>query len=427
MKNNIQIDNKEYIFIAFIFLISLLGNAGLLLFFLLILFFLKQKEVGALNILVLITFRTILNPGLGKSVDQLQILKWIYIFSLSIYLISFWNKTNKDKINKVIIPIVIFFIICEFVNFFVSSLPIVATFKLMSFIIPFVGTIIGINVSIKKYNWIRWMRKIVCSIILFSIPLAVLPVGYLRNGYSFQGITNQPNMLGIIIVLSVALYITDFQVNNDIKIWKIVTFLFIAFIEVVLCRARTAMLAMFVCIIFFIILANIKRDKKILFLMGIAFVALCIYWINGSEIIKFFSDFFTKGNNNSILYSRENQLNNLISNIKRSPIWGNGFSVPVLNYRSWEISFKYVMEPGNIILAVISYCGIVGFISFCGMLFTIFKQNYKNWKSCILLFIAPLMISMAEMVFFSTNNIAIIFYIMYGCYMFTENKERENG
>ncbi|MEG0495426.1 MAG: hypothetical protein RR564_04065 [Eubacterium sp.] len=105
-------------------------------------------------------------------------------------------------------------------------------------------------------------------------------------------------------------------------------------------------------------------------------------------------------------------------NFLRSPIWGNGFSVPVLQEVTWKISFDYLIETGNLIMAVLSYSGVIGFLIFILMIFAIFTQNKRHKIKLLPLFMAPLLISMGEMVFFSTNNMAIWLYIMFALYCY---------
>ena len=91
-------------------------------------------------------------------------------------------------------------------------------------------------------------------------------------------------------------------------------------------------------------------------------------------------------------------------------------------YQSFSFSFELNVEPGNIIIALLGDIGIVGtslFIIAFGNLF------YKMDKQNIILFLMPLVASMGEMMFFSTNNIAVLFYVFYGVCIARTNKSQE--
>lgn len=396
---------------------SLVNNVTLLLALILSLFLLRQKEAGAIKILNLITLRTIINPGLGVEIDKYQSIKWIIIFLCSFYLLGSYFKMsgNQRKYIRSIKNLIILFTIYNAISSFVfSTLPTVAMFKLLSYVIVFLGVFVGINYTSNNFDCLLWLYKLFAIIIFASIPLVSKPVGYLRNGHGFQGITNQPNMLGIVLVLFISFILTNIQTGKIKSKVSAYLLLSISIYMIILSKSRTSLIACVILLIIYIVLAKMNKLIKLMSINLISAI-LILYLSLDNSIIAYFLDFIYKGQNN-ILYSRFMQIDSMILNFMKNPWFGSGFAVPITPYRTFSFSTEYVVEPGNLILSVLSYSGILGFFIFSGYILNIFWVARKNIKEKILLLIAPMLISMGEMVFFSSNNIGIWCYMMISLY-----------
>lgn len=113
-----------------------------------------------------------------------------------------------------------------------------------------------------------------------------------------------------------------------------------------------------------------------------------------------------------------------MQSFRSNPLFGKGFAVPIYPNRSFIISTEFVVEPGNLLLSVLACGGIIGFVLFSIYMLNILITNKKNFKSLIYLPLASVMISMGEMVFFSSNNIGIWLYMFIGIYVFYNFEER---
>ncbi|MBU3205210.1 O-antigen ligase family protein [Clostridium algidicarnis] len=419
--NNIKITKAfiEWIIIILFFVFSFMSSTTLLISLVMLLILLKQKEIGCIKILNIITLRTIINPGIAIGISKYQSFKWIIIFGCSIYLqLSYFklDKINKNKINILIKPIILFTIYNLLVALFFSSLPIVASFKIISYIIVFIGIIIGIGYTYKEVNWINWMFTLLILLLLTSALFLNLPVGYLRNGHAFQGITNHPNIFGVVMSIFIAILFTKMQSKSINRKSIQIILLFFSIYEAYLSKSRTSMITILFLVIMYLLFSNIKSIYKILYLNLISVLTVLFFYID-NPIRDMFKSFLFKGNED-ILYSRINQVDNLKDNFLANPLFGSGFAVPVLPFKSYKFSFDYIVEPGNLILAVLSYSGVIGFAIFSYYMFKIFWINKKEFRNVGFLFIVSIMISMGEMVFFSSNNIGIWCYMMLGMYVF---------
>jgi hypothetical protein len=415
----------EWIFIIFLFIFSFFNNITLLISLFLLLFFLSQKEIGALKIINIIAFRTIINQGISTNISNWQYIKFIILIGCSIYLIFTYRKLDKYDLNKLKI-ILLFILLFSFYNIlvalFFSSLPIIAISKLLGYVIVFLGVLIGVGYTYRKFNWIKWMLVMMQLIIIFSIFTINMPVAYFSNGRSFQGLLNQPNMFGIFSVLFVAFLFSYSSIHKNNKVYSLFL-IFITFYMITLCESRTSLASVIILLILYILFANIKITFKAI-LINLIIVLILIISLFEVNIYNFIVSFFYKGHEN-ILYSRTNQIERITSNFLNNPFFGNGFGVPVLPYKSYNFSFEFVVEPGNLILSVLSYSGIIGFIIFLAYIVKIFWINHQNFKKIGFLFIAPILVSMGEMVFFSSNSIGALLYTMIGIYIF-ENGPNKN-
>lgn len=422
LKYKIKKESIEWICILLLMVFSFINAYTLSISLLILLILLLQKEVGAIKIINIITLRTIINPGFAVDISQTQNLKWIILLGCSLYLISsFLTSNNRFEIKKVygvIVNSILFTIYNMFVAVLFSSLPTIAIFKLFSYIIIFLGTFVGIGITYKKFNWHKWMYKLLSFVILLSVVLIPFSIGYLRTGRSFQGITNHPNMFGILAALFIAIFLSYSQINrignkNKYKLWFIPLTLYM----VILSQARTSLITISILLLFFVLFSRIKIIYKFINIYLVIIFSLLVLMTN-NPVFNFIYNFLHK-NQSDFLDSRLSQIDRLTTNFLSNPLFGKGFAVPVLPYKSFEFNFNYIVEPGNLILAVLSYSGIIGFIIFLVFLLQIFLGNIKSFRYNCFLPISVILVNMGEMVFFSSNNIGVWCYMFFGLYFFS--------
>src|SRR5699024_1977330 len=115
------------------------------------------------------------------SISQFELYKWVLLFACSWRLVIEYLKIHdKRKLNKLLFPIVVYLVYSALSSFTFSNLPVVALMKIVSYGFIFIGIMIGIHNTIKDFDWIEWIYKQLLLIIVFSIPLIPLEVGYLR-------------------------------------------------------------------------------------------------------------------------------------------------------------------------------------------------------------------------------------------------------
>lgn len=394
------------------FVISFFNNTLLMayLIFLLCWAFFSGREEKNIESLIWIQIRSLLNPGIAVSFSgTTSILKWGVIFALSLLIFTYKSK-YRNRIGKVYFCFIIYTIYLLFSAWIVSSYPTVASFKIMSYIIPFIAIMKGITDT----RYIGWMKRTITPLgwlIFLSVFLIPLPVGYLRNGYAFQGFFNHPNVFGVMLSLFLAGYL---YLQNQYGIKEIiVSSIIVAFS--VMSGSRTGMFSCVVAIMLFVLSKEVRKGAKTKIWVTLTIIVLIIALLLNGSFAEGINNLIFKGHEDSLFYSRVNQIDNNLERFKNSPVLGTGLNVPYREgFTSFKFSFDLVVENGNLALALLGDTGIVGTILFFISYLYVFLRGYEN--KC-LIFILPFVVSMGEQSFFSTNNFGMILYLFISIYL----------
>lgn len=400
--------NKELVVTLGCFLISLANSITLLIatLFLSIYLCLKYRNgVGAVKALIFITIRTVISIGLAPNYDAFAAIKWALIILLSgmIYL-SCIGKTKEYNYKFVYFLLgYFFFLVVE--NFFWGGYPVVSTFKAFAWVFVFIAIILAVANN-RQVPWIAFVTWYL-NIIIITSPLSfMLGIAYLRNGHGFQGITNQPNMFGVLTCLAFALNLYFLQ--KKISIGRIIL-LSLCVIGCILSESRTGMICIVICFVVYVSFSQIAPWKKMAIIAITLILMIVLLSAGFGNAAQGFLYKWQNGDN--ILYSRENQIESALIKFEQNPWFGTGFMVPFNSGpQSFSFSFDFIEEPGNLVIMLLGDTGIIGTILFFLLYLSMF---IKMEKRKLLLFLIPLLVSMGEMIFFSTNNIAILYYVLY--------------
>ena len=128
-----------------LFLGSLIISPIVLILYIGLLFLTYRKGiVGAIESLIIVTFRGILSTAVSANVGSFSIIKLGLIFLLSLYII--YNSLEINKIIRfrlIILSSLIFCVYSIIASFITGSYPISSTFKIISFFITFIAIING--------------------------------------------------------------------------------------------------------------------------------------------------------------------------------------------------------------------------------------------------------------------------------------------
>ncbi|RIO04081.1 O-antigen ligase domain-containing protein [Mammaliicoccus sciuri] len=389
-------ESIEIFLVFLLFIVSCIHPMSLYFSLIVGVLYIFKGYIGLFKLMFLLILRTNISPGIFFDISDLQIFqifKWIIIIVGSVIVIVFQTIKIK-KIDKIIIFILIISFYFAVTSLFYSNNISLSMLKITSYVLPLLAFYSSREI-IQSKNLKAWVNKILIISLIMSLTLIFTSVGYLRNGHGFQGIFNNPNMLGIISVISFSLNYT-LTTNNKLKYFYLLLYFFV----VIISESRTSLLSMFVLMLIFLFFLENKRSIKILNLILCLLMGILIGLSNfRNSIIAFFQ----KGQQSTdILHSRDGQLESLKIVLQESPIFGKGFGVPVMT-NPINID-STIVEAGNLFIALIMFGGIFGLVLFMFFIFYWLKFIKINY---IGIFLSTLLICMGEMVLFSSNSIGL--------------------
>ena len=387
------------------------------LYFVALLSLTQQGIIGCIKGLLIITTRDLLSSAVSRGLSGIvRLEKWalIFIFSfLILYLLSCRSETISSRKLRLYVGVFTAYVIVSSV--LTSSYPTISAFKALSYAIPFCAVACGVSATNSQVNWIGYLRFLLTPVILVS--LALIPFGQFRVvNESFQGAINHPNLMGIFAAIYIGITICDFSHEHGIRKFISVALVAASFYMIYLTRSRTGMFSAVSMLGVYLASMRGMRMFSSILLVGTMLIISVFFFQEHPEVYSSTMDevnsYVYKRDTEDILESRQAQLDASKAKYYAHPLLGSGFAVPykkgVVN---WAFSMDLTHEAGNLLLAVLGDCGIVGSILFGWyMLYIFINTKRRKW----VLFFLPIVISLGEMAFFATNNIAIYYYLLYG-------------
>lgn len=364
---------------------------------------------GAVKSLVLIAIRSVINPGVAVTVDSVSMIKWGFLFSLSVF-IFLRKKTTFDKhLVRLLILLLTYCLYLIVSSFITGSYPVISLFKVVSWAFIFFAIIYAIWDEDGE-RWSSFLFYIMSLMVIMSIFFLPTRIGFLRNGRGFQGLINHPNLFGLLCAFCFSLSLAQKNVG---RIQKLII-MSLCCLCAVLSQSRASVFSIFIVVAFFIFTSKLHPADKLmsLFVASIIFGGLYLVLIlndpsRSGSVFKF----VYKGHMDNILYSRSGQLDVLSENFKAHPFLGCGFMTKYIEgTRSMELSFSQNFEPGNLVLFLLGHTGMIGTVLFFLLFGNIYTLTPNDWR---LLYYTPFLLSLGEMIFFSSNSIAILYYVIF--------------
>ncbi len=409
--------NKEYWAIIAFFIISCVHTIGLLVAMLALLFYIKQGVRGSIKALLLIAIRTPMSPAIAVPFGSLQTMKWIFIFGFCAWILLNSKKIEYEragKLNSAVLSLTVFVVVAAIESIVNASYPITALFKLFSYYFVCSAIIRGVAATEFPEEFLSLSLMILTPMIMISVVLIPFDSFRLIND-TFQGVFNHPNMFGIMGAVYTGLLVMYKRFYGKGNTLLIIVVLIMIFLT----TSRTGMLAAIFCVVVGYKYLFPPKTRVLVF-VGALF-ALILMWPSFWTVVR---NFLFKYGEDTILYSRMGQRQLFQYRFNAHPVLGSGFAVPYNpGLRDLSLNMNLNVEPGNIVWAILGDCGIVGFVFFVVHILTLvfYRFDFKR-----VLFVAvPIVVSMGEMAFFSVNSIAMIYYVMFGLYLFIDDDKQE--
>lgn len=314
-------------FFLILFFLSFFHSSLGFLFNVVLIYYWKFGTEGCLKSLIFLTTRGLLNPAIAAPAS-FQVFRWAIVLGASFLILIYSDIKNgrlKNKYNKILLCAILFSAVVSMFNLVISSYPITAVFKVISFLIAFSAVLKGVAVTNEYVNWTDFLVSFYG--ILYIINIIIIPFKQFRIvNEDFQGIFNHVNIFGIISVLFLAMLLNS-EFYKGHKIFRIFMICAVFFMEY-LSASRTGMIS---CIIVCTIYVLNKRMAWIKVAGVIVLLFIGYFFLPQNVVLSIdqgINEFVYKNNATSILDSREETLELYYSKFNEEPLFGTGFMVP---------------------------------------------------------------------------------------------------
>lgn len=387
------------------------------------------------EMLALLAFLIALNPG------SVSLGRWLVLFFAAGKMILDTLRYNKP-VPKVVNALLLFSIAVFAMSFMVSPFPMISIFKILSFTLGVSTILTGFYRTRHLTNyWFSWIYTLGVFILVASLPLYGMGLGYRRNGVGFQGILTHPQTFGPVLAPITAIF-TGLYLFLREKSYILIGLILLGWIGMFASQSRTAVLAALLGLSCVLILGLFYKSaefrtsiKRALLTPGFVMLVLAMIIYGGvkwQSIEQRITGFMVKDEGTAtiegaMLQSRGGLATQSMQNFYSAPFTGIGFGIPsdpsqfYFKKGPLGIPISAEVEKGFMPAAVLGETGIVGAVFLSGFLLFLLKPILSGGKPIIAwMCLSSLSINFGEMVFFSMGGMGFYFWIIIGfCYAAT--------
>jgi len=385
-----------------------------------------------------------INPYFGETSNSMVTLGRT-ILPFIVFLTGIWGLYKQQKIIATLKPFIFLFFIFLTTIIIGSYLLKVSIFKLLLLCTGGAGILACFQASKKeKTYWLRFFFSLYTIIMLSSIATLAIPaISYFRNGKGFQGISNQPQALGIFITPFVCYLLTFILTRKSFEKSNFHYFLFITgIILLFLTGSRTSFLTILITTFAVIISKDILKKllsklfsiKSILYSLLLSIILASQFSVIKEEITGFI---FKRGQGTTLTESFEQSRGFLIllqiKNIQQNPYFGIGFqlaSIPkemkVVSDPILGLPIQAPIEKGNLFTSLVEENGIVGSVGFIIFFILLLRKVRKNLSPPITaMFLGAFMTNIGEATLFSFGGMGLFVWLIIGLAYYSYKKPEQ--
>tara|TARA_R110001592_G_scaffold85363_1_gene252204 strand:+ start:7828 stop:9207 length:1380 start_codon:yes stop_codon:yes gene_type:complete len=279
-------------------------------------------------------------------------------------------------------------------------------------------------------------------IMLISVPLVVLPLGYIRNGTGFQGILNHPQAFGPTMAILGALAGSRLLTQRNPS-WGYLGVFASCLVLILLSEARTAGVALILGLVIGLVVAPLLSGRKIIDtvpglksrrLWGWASIVLIVALVFSPLIYQKSSNFISKSGRAGELMtiaeaydkSRGDLIDRLLANIEENPLTGIGFGIASNSFEMiverdpvMGLPISASIEKGVLPLAVAEEVGLIGAFLVFMWFWMVVKRAGLSGFTPLTLTTTALLLNMGENIFFSPGGLGGLL-LVFVCWASTE-------
>ncbi|ASJ74571.1 hypothetical protein IMCC3135_22505 [Granulosicoccus antarcticus IMCC3135] len=381
----------------------------------------------AIESLVLVSVVSSLNTGLYAGAGSFVFLKWLIVMGALISGIRTFAFRKYSRCIKLLIGSLLLFVSSLIVTSLFNSYALdVSMFKIFTFLLGVLAIIMCFVDSFYRYEyWWAWFNAVFVVIIVSSLPLTLLYVGYYLNGRGFQGILNQPQLYGLFVAVYGAFMFGELIEKKRISAF-LVFMLLAAIITLFLSESRTGVMACALGFFFavfykFFTQASTRLGvfKKIpIVMLGLIVFLSVVTLVYGVDLGSAVFDFMIKGGREGAMQivdsveTRSDALRISLNNFFNHPVGGIGFglaSIPafmdVYHDPYFNIPISAPVEKTNIYIGLLEESGIAGVTAFMLLAWFIISRVARHGSlGALSLILTIFILGMGEAFMFSING-----------------------
>ena len=281
---------------------------------------------------------------------------------------------------------------------------------------------------------VKWIFGLLSALLFVSLPLTVLPVGYLTNGTGFQGVLNQPQAYGTAVGL-LGVWAASQMLALQRPPWKVVLLVLACLVTVALSGSRTGGFAMVLGFAAAVsTVSNLASrsmrtllpglySRRVHLVLGLALVGVVVALPLVSEQVAVF---VAKGTNtDSLLQAYDTSRGGLIeamwTNIKTHPLRGIGFGIashpsemviqrdPILG-----LPIGASIEKGVAPLAVLEETGLFGLCFVALWVWMLMRRAARQGVTALAVLMTILFMNLGEYTLFSAGGMGLLQLVLVG-------------
>lgn len=393
----------------------------------------------AIQALVLSWLLTNISPGIAPPASLAGLLRFIIIICAAISVYIRGGRLLRRRQARLFVTTTLglgAFIIVHSVV--VSPFPDVSILKALSWTTVMATiTVAWLGLSEKEREELsRQVFGVLILILVVSLPLLVLPIGYLRNGTGFQGVLNHPQMFGSVMAL-LGGWAAAQMFGKGRPGWWTIALTAVCVALILMSEARTAGLAFVLGISFSLIfspffagislarMAPGLRSSRVWSIVGVALVAGIVMAPTISQKIH---HYITKSGRAEVgglmeAYqdSRGGGIELMLNNFLEHPFAGNGFGIasvpgmmkirrdPVLG-----LPMSASVEKGVTPVAVLEELGIPGALFVATWIIILLKGSARSGLAPFAVCMTVLFLNFGEATLFSPGGAGLLSLILLG-------------
>jgi hypothetical protein len=284
-------------------------------------------------------------------------------------------------------------------------------------------------------------------LMIVSLPLLALPVGYLVNKTGFQGVLNHPQAFGSAMALLGA-WAASRMLGKRQPPWSAVALVGACLALVLLSEARTAGFALVLGVGSAAVLApsvsgrSVRavlpglRSKRVYLVGGAVLVGVVLAGPRLESVVTGFISKSGRAGVNSPLAayerSRSQVTGDMWANIRDKPIQGIGFGIPsdptamdIKRDPVFGLPTGASIEKGVMPLAVLEEVGIIGFAAVAAWVLFLLRRSSTGGISPFAVLLTALFLNMGESTLFSAGGMGLLSLVLIGwAFACGQNTER---